>query len=70
LRKKKTENFDEKNFGEKNLRKKFKMENQRKKLESRKFFEKNRKQGTFKRKKFCSGKILQKNLEGPENFDT
>ena len=37
---KKTENFDEKNFREKNLRKKFKMENQRKKLESRNFFKK------------------------------
>ena len=33
------------------MRKKFMMENQRKKLESRKFFEKKiRKQGTFKRK--------------------
>ena len=47
-------------FQEKKFEKKIKMENQRKKLECKKFFEKKRKQGTFKRKKFCSGKILQK----------
>ena len=43
------------------MRKKIKMENQRKKLESRKFFEKKiRKQGTFKRKKNLQWKNFAK----------
>ena len=37
-------------------------------MESRNFFEKKiRKQGTFKRKKICSGKILQKNFAIKKN---
>ena len=65
--KKKTEKFDEKNFREINLRKKFKMENQRKNWRAEFFLKKLENREPSREKKFCSGKILQKKFCDKKN---